>query len=110
MGRVVPISVCKPGDASRAAWDTGLCLLVGNTESSAHVSISMKSIKYFESQGSGRVLFKITGQVLIHFPPVFQAVLCCALAGWFEHIADATSRAFPPWGYFPPDQSGRFKL
>lgn len=61
----------------------------------------------FESHGSGRVLFKITGQVFMHFPLLFQAlVLCCTLAGWFEHIASATSRAFsprifPPWSKWP---------
>lgn len=64
----------------------------------------------FESQGSGRGLFKFTGQVFIQFPLLFQAlVLRCALAGWFEHVAGATSRAFS-LRIFPPDQRVQFKL
>lgn len=82
MGRAVHVSICKPGGASRVAWNTGLCLLEGNADSSADVIVSMKAVKYSECQGSGGILLKIAGQVFSHFPPLSQAlVLHGALAG-----------------------------
>lgn len=62
------------------------------------------------AQGSGRVLFKITDQVFIHFPPQFQAlVLHCALVGSANTLLVLHQGLFS-LGCFSPDQSGRFKL
>ena len=95
----------------RAAWDTGLCLLVGNADSSADVSISMKAVKYplSPSVQAGfclRLLVRSSSVSFRCFRPWFSTV------HWqvgLNTLLVLHQGLFPP-GYFPSDQSGRFKL
>lgn len=107
----VPISIRKPGDASREAKDAVVNLLVGSADSSADVSISMKAVKYSLSPRvqAGfclRSLVRSSSIALHCFRPWFSAV---SWQAGLNTLLVLHQGLFPP-GCFPPDQSSRFKL